>query len=108
MDPVLPGGNRGDHFLGTRLSGAPRNAHDFYVKGIPVELSDVKQRLPRGFHKDVREIRLAQIFMGNHTGRPGLDCIRNKLMRIDFNSVDGDKEISGLYLSAVDDDALNL
>ena len=86
MDLVFLCGYRGDHFFGTGLACTSCNAYDFDIKRISVELCDVKQRLSRGFHKDVRKIRLTEIFVGNNAERTGFDGIRDKLP-IDRKSV---------------------
>ncbi len=102
VDVVFLRDHGGDHFLCTGLSDAACNAHNFDVEGVPIELGDVKKRLAGGFYQYIRMIRLSQIFMGYHAERACLHCVRDELVGVDSGSIDGDEEIAGFYLAAVD------
>ena len=62
---IFLGDYRSDHLFGACLSYASGNSHNLDVKRIPVQLGNIKKRLSGGFHQDVREIRISQVFVGD-------------------------------------------
>ena len=107
MHTVFLCDDRGDHLLGTSLPGASGDTDNFYIEGIPVELRDVKKRLSGGFHQDIRVIRLTEIFVGYDAERSGTDRIRDEFVCIDIRAVNGNEEIAGSDLTAVNNDAFH-
>ena len=97
--------NRSDHFFCAGLTDAAGNADHLYVKGIPVKLCNVEQRLARCFYQDIRVICIAQILMGYDAERALFDGFRNKGMRVEAFAVNCHKKKILLYLAAVDSDA---